>query len=116
MLSLHGALENMHRLYLSQCIVADIILKKEKVVDLSHAWFLLRLLFIFLMACPFLIVPALLSLRRKQPEAQDRTEARADQSTRLAVSGLGTWNRQADSLSQLLHEEAAASTTEKRAA
>ena len=91
-------------------------IEERKIVDLSHAWFLLKLLFIFLMACPFVIVPALLSLRRKQLEAQDRTGARADQSARLAVSGLGTWNRQADTPSKLHHEEAAASTTQKRAA
>jgi hypothetical protein len=64
-------------------------------VDLLHSWALLRLLFVFLLACPFLIIPVLLGLFKKQPGAEDRTEASAEGGTRVEVSGRGTWNAQA---------------------
>jgi hypothetical protein len=36
-------------------------------MDLLHSWSLLRLLFVFLLACPFLVLPMLLGFFKKQP-------------------------------------------------
>ena len=85
-------------------------------MDLLHAWWLLRLLFVFLLACPFLIIPVLLGFFRKRPDAEDRTKAPAEQITRVEISGRGTWNAQADSRSQSLQPDGALSPIERRAA
>jgi hypothetical protein len=116
MFSLHGALKNMHRLYVSSRMLWLSFLTKEEVMDLGHSWLLLRALIILAIACPFLIFPALLSLRKKRPDPDNGTEARAHQSTRFAISGLGTWRTQADSRSQHAASNGAVSTTPRRAA
>jgi len=85
-------------------------------VDLLHTWWLLRLLFVFLLACPFLIIPVLLGFFRKQPDAEDRTEAPAEGGTRVEISGRGTWNAQADGRSQSSKPDGALSPLERRAA
>ena len=85
-------------------------------VDLLHTWWLLRLLFVFLLACPFLIIPVLLSFFKKQPDAEDRTEAPAEGGTRVEISGRGTWNAQADGRSQSSKADGALSPIERRAA
>ena len=85
-------------------------------VDLLHSWSLLRLLFVFLLACPFLIIPVLLGLFKKQPGAEDRTEASAEGGTRVEVSGRGTWNAQADGRSQSSKPDGALAPIERRAA
>jgi hypothetical protein len=85
-------------------------------VDLLHTWWLLRLLFVFLLACPFLIIPVLLSFFKKQPDAEDRTEAPVECGTRVEVSGRGTWNAQADGRSQSSTTDGALSPKERRAA
>jgi hypothetical protein len=36
-------------------------------MDLLHSWSLLRLLFAFLLVCPFFVVPMLLGFFKKQP-------------------------------------------------
>ena len=85
-------------------------------VDLLHTWWLLRLLFVFLLACPFLIIPVLIGLFGKQPDAEDRTEAPAEGGTRVEISGRGTWNTQADGRSQSSKADGALSPIERRAA
>jgi len=85
-------------------------------VDLLHSWALLRILFVFLLACPFLIIPVLLGFFKKQPGAEDRTEAPAEGGTRVEVSGRGTWNAQADGRSQSSKADGALSPIERRAA
>jgi hypothetical protein len=85
-------------------------------VDLLHSRALLRILFVFLLACPFLIIPVLLGFFKKQPGAEDRTEAPAEGGTRVEVSGRGTWNAQADGRSQSSKADAAISPIERRAA
>jgi len=85
-------------------------------VDLLHSWALLRLLFVFLLACPFLIIPVLLGFFRKQPGAEDRTEAPAEGGTRVEVDGRGTWNAQADGRSQSSKPDGALAPMERRAA
>ena len=85
-------------------------------VDLLHSWSLLRLLFVFLLACPFLIVPVLLSFFKKQPDAEDRTEASVECATRVEISGRGTWNAQADGRSQSSKADGPLSPIERRAA
>ena len=85
-------------------------------VDLLHSWWLLRLLFVFLLACPFLIIPVLLSFFKKQPDAEDRTEAPAAGGSRVGISGRGTWNTQADGRSQSSKADGALSPIERRAA
>ena len=57
-------------------------------MDLLHAWWLLRLLFIFLLACPFLIIPVLFGFLRKRPDAEDRTEAPAEHGARVEISAI----------------------------
>jgi hypothetical protein len=114
--SLHRGVNNMHVLYPSLCIVGAIVLMKRTNVDLLHSWALLRLLFVFLLACPFLIIPVLLGLFKKQPGAEDRTEASAEGGTRVEVSGRGTWNAQADARSQSSKPDGALSPIERRAA
>lgn len=83
-------------------------------VDLLHSWALLRLLFVFLLACPFLIIPVLLGFFKR--DADDRTEAPVECGTRVEVSGHGTWNAQADGRSQSSKPDGALSPTERRAA
>jgi hypothetical protein len=85
-------------------------------VDLLHAWWLLRLLFVFLLACPFLIIPVLRGFFKKQPDAKDRTEAPAEGATRVPVSGRGTWNAQADGPSESSHLDGPLAPVERRAA
>jgi hypothetical protein len=85
-------------------------------VDLLHSWSLLRFLFVFLLACPFLIIPVLLGLFKKQPDTEDRTEAPAERGTRVEVSGRGTWNAQADGRSQSSKPDGALAPIERRAA
>jgi hypothetical protein len=85
-------------------------------VDLLHTWWLLRLLFVFLLACPFLIIPVLIGFFEKQPDAEDRTEAPAEGGTRVEISGRGTWNTQVDGRSQSSKPDAALSPLERRAA
>ena len=85
-------------------------------VDLLHSWSLLRLLFVFLLACPFLIIPVLLGLFKKQPGTEDRTEAPAEGGTRIEVSGRGTWNAQADGCSPSSKPDGALAPIERRAA
>jgi len=64
-------------------------------MDLLHAWWLLRLLFVFLLACPFLIIPVLFGLFRKRPDAEVRTEAPAEHGAHVGVPGRGTWTAEA---------------------
>jgi len=85
-------------------------------VDLLHSWWLLRLLFVFLLACPFLIIPVFLGFFKKQPDAEDRTESPAAGGTRVEISGRGTWNTQADGRSQSSKADGALSPIERRAA
>jgi hypothetical protein len=74
-------------------------------MDLLHAWWLLRLLFVFLLACPFLIVPVLLGFFKKHSDAKNRAEAPTEQGARVEISGLGTWSAQAGRHSQALQIE-----------
>ena len=85
-------------------------------VDLLHTWWLLRLLFVFLLACPFLIIPVLTGFFGKQPGAEDRTEAPAEGGASVEISGRGTWNTQADGRSQSSKSDGALSPIERRAA
>jgi len=85
-------------------------------VDLLHSWWLLRLLFVFILACPFLIIPVLFGFFKKQPGAADRTEAPAKSDTLVKVSGRGTWNPHADGRSQSSKTDRALSPIEWRAA
>ena len=85
-------------------------------MDLLHNWALFRLLFVFLIACPFLIVPVLFGLFKKHPESENRTEAEADQHANTAVSGQGTWNTRADSQSPSIASVGDAPTTARHAA
>jgi hypothetical protein len=115
-LSLHRCLNNMHLLHPSLCIVGAIAIDERTNVDLLHSWSLLRLLFVLLLACPFLIIPVLLSFSKKRPGAEDRTEAPAEGGTRVEVSGRGTWNAQADGRSQSSKPDGALAPIERRAA
>jgi hypothetical protein len=85
-------------------------------MDLLHAWWLLRLLFVFLLACPFLIIPVLFGIFRERPDAKDRTEAPADHGVRVEVSGRGTWNAHADGRLQSSQSDAVLAPIERRAA
>jgi Patatin-like phospholipase len=85
-------------------------------VDLLHTWWLLRLLSVFLLACPFLIIPVFLGFFNKQPDAEDRTESPAAGGTRIEISGRGTWTTQADGRSQSSKPDRALSPIERRAA
>jgi hypothetical protein len=85
-------------------------------VDLLHAWWLLRFLFVFLLACPFLIIPVILGFFRKEPDDGDRSEAPVRGDARVEVSGRGTWNARADGHLQPSRSDAALSLTERRAA
>ena len=73
-------------------------------------------MFVFLLACPFLIIAVLLGLFRKQPGAEDRTAAPAEHGIRVEVSGRGTWNVQADGRAQSPPPDGALSPIERRAA
>ena len=115
-LSLQRCLNNMHLLYLPLCNVGAIAFDERTNVDLLHSWSLLRLLFVFLLACPFLIIPVLLGLFKKQPGTEDRTEAPAEGGTRIEVSGRGTWNAQADGCSPSSKPDGALAPIERRAA
>ena len=81
-----------------------------------HNWALFRLIFVVLIACPFLIVPVLLGLFKKHPEAEELIEAEADKHAYSTVSGLGTWNTRADSQSPSIASDGAVSTTQRLAA
>jgi hypothetical protein len=108
----------MHLLYGSLRIVMVIVLMKEH-MDLLHTWWLLRLLFVFLLACPFLIVPVLLGFFRKHPDAEDRTQAAAGQGgqgTRVEISGHGTWKAHAEDRSASPQPNGRLSPIERRAA
>jgi hypothetical protein len=85
-------------------------------MDLLHAWWLLRLSFVILLACPFLIIPVLLGFFKKQPDAEDRTKAPAEDGIRGEVSGRGTWNAQADGRLQSSQPDGVLSPMERRAA
>jgi hypothetical protein len=85
-------------------------------VDLLHSWWLLRFLFVFLLACPFLIIPVLLGFFKKEPDAGDRTEVPVQGDARGEVSGRGTWNAHADGRLQPSQSDAALSPIERRAA
>lgn len=67
----------MHGLYPWTCIVDAIVLTKEAVMDALHTWSLLRLVIVVVMACPFLIIPALLGLRKKPRDTEKGTETKA---------------------------------------
>jgi urea transporter len=85
-------------------------------MNILHTWWLARLLFVFVLACPFLIVPVLLGFFKKHSDAKNRAEAPTEQGARVEVSGRGTWNAQADSRSQSLQPDGALSPIERRAA
>jgi hypothetical protein len=115
-LSLQRCLNNMHLLYPPLCNVGAIAFDERTNVDLLHSWSLLRLLFVCLLACPFLVIPVFLGLFKKQPGVEDRTEAPAEGGTRIEVSGHGTWNAQADGRSQSSKPDGALAPIERRAA
>ena len=85
-------------------------------MDLLHAWWLLRLLFVFLLACPFLIVPVLLGLFRKRPDADDRTGAPAEHGANVEVPGRGTWTAQADGRAEFPQPDGRLEPIQRRAA
>ena len=105
----------MHLLYPSLCIVVAIALMKEKRGPSS-----------FMVASAAVVcIPSgmpvsyhsgALGFFRKQPGAEDRTEAPAEGGTRVEVSGRGTWNAQADGRSQPSTPDGALSPIERRAA
>jgi hypothetical protein len=85
-------------------------------MDLLHAWWLLRLLFVFLLACPFLIIPVLFGFFRKRPDAEDRTEAPAEDGARVEVPGRGTWSARTDARSGSPQPDGRLEPVERRAA
>ena len=85
-------------------------------MDILHTWWLLRLLFVFLLAFPFLIVPVLLGFFKKRPDARDPMKAPSEQVSRVEISGRGTWSAQADDRSQSLQPDGTPSPQERRAA
>jgi hypothetical protein len=85
-------------------------------MDLLHAWWLVRFLFVFLLACPFLVIPVLLGFFRKEPDAEDGTEALGAGGARVEVSGRGTWKPQADGRAQSSKPDGVLSPIERRAA
>ena len=85
-------------------------------MDLMHRWALLRLLIVFVMACPFLIVPVLISLFKKHADAENCAETVPDQGARIDMSGLGTWSKRADNQSRSFHSDEAVTPAHRRAA
>jgi hypothetical protein len=53
---------------------------------------------------------------KKQPDAEDRTKAPAEDGIRVEVSGRGTWNAQADGRLQTSQPDRVLSPIERRAA
>ncbi len=76
----------------------------------------LRPLIVFAMACPALIVAALLSLLDKRSEAEKSEETGADSMPQGTLSALGTWSTDADSRAPSVASDEADSSTQKRAA
>jgi hypothetical protein len=89
---------------------------ERRIMDLLHAWWLLRLLFVFLLACPFLIIPVLLGFFRKRSDAEDRTEAPAEHGARVEVSGRGTWTGEAGVRAQFPQADRRLEPIQRRAA
>lgn len=85
-------------------------------MDLLHAWWLFRLLFVFLLACPFLIIPVLRGVFRKRRDGGDGTDSPAKRRTQAEVSGRGTWILQADGSSQSSVFDESLSPIERHAA
>lgn len=81
-----------------------------------HNWALFRLLFIFLLACPLLIVPMLLGLFRAYPKPESNAGDELDPCARAPVSGLGTWDASPVVPSESLSPDRAVATTQRRAA
>ncbi len=81
-----------------------------------NTFWLLRPLIVFAIACPALIVVALLSLREKRSEAEKSEETQAHCTPQGTLSALGTWSKDADRRSPLGASDEADSSTQKRAA
>jgi hypothetical protein len=67
MFSLCEFQETLHCLYSPLGIVAAFAETREEDVDIWHTLWFIRPLMVLVIACPFLIIPALLSLLRKYP-------------------------------------------------
>jgi hypothetical protein len=85
-------------------------------VDSWHTLWILRPLIILVMATPTLIIPVLLGLRKKRPDAEVTTETHADGAPRYRLSAPGWWRTDADSGYQSVASGEAESSAQKRAA
>jgi hypothetical protein len=65
-------------------------------MDILHSAFIFRFVIGFAMACPFLIIPAVVSLFKKRPKVENTTETRDGQGPRIVVSAHGTQREQAN--------------------
>ncbi|HWZ73571.1 MAG TPA: hypothetical protein VN326_19120 [Casimicrobiaceae bacterium] len=81
-----------------------------------QTWLLFRPLIVFAMACPTFVVAALLGLRKKPPESEQRAEAPADENPRFTLAARGIWRIQTDGLSQPFFSSNPVSATHERAA
>ena len=85
-------------------------------MDNWHAFWFLRPLIIIIMASPTLIIPALLALRKKRPEAGERSETQTDQKSPSLLSASGTWRTDSDGGTPSIPSDGADSSTQQRAA
>ena len=85
-------------------------------MDSWHTLWFLRPLIILVMATPTLIIPVLLGLRKKRPDAEISTETHADCAPRFTLSAPGSWRTDADSRYQSVASGEVESSTQKRAA
>jgi hypothetical protein len=75
MLSLYGTPKNMHRLYAPPHIVS-LLFSEKKLMDIWHSLWFLRPLIVLVMACPFLIFPALLKSAQEAAHGRQWTTHR----------------------------------------
>jgi hypothetical protein len=89
-------------------------------MDTWHTLWVLRPLIVLVMAAPFLIIPALVSLFRKHRGADNGAETRSDETRpdsngRFVMPGHGTWSAENDDRPQS-PSDAAESIPQRRAA
>jgi hypothetical protein len=85
-------------------------------MDILHSAFIFRFVIGFAMACPFLIIPAAVSLFKKRPKVENTTETRDGQGPRIVVSAHGTQRKQADRQPKGFAPDSAVASPPRRAA
>ncbi len=85
-------------------------------MDILHSAFIFRFVIGFAIACPFLIMPAVVSLFKKRPKVENTTETRDDQRPRIVASAPGTQRVQASRQPKGFAPDSALTSPPRRAA